>query len=179
MIEIYADGGSFPQTTKAAGWAFTVAPLGGTGAWRVFFGYLPPPSTNNIAEMMAVLNSMRFLYMFHIRSGKRVPPSTIMSDSQYVLKGITEYRFKWEVEGWPEKNHQLWVQIFDIFYKLKEVCDLQFKWVKGHSGIKGNEIADEWAGYAKRDSTWSLNTPTLVSKKVIGDFTLFLAENGY
>uniref|UniRef100_A0AAU8KXZ5 ribonuclease H n=1 Tax=Serratia phage Kevin TaxID=3161161 RepID=A0AAU8KXZ5_9CAUD len=179
MIEIYSDGGSFPQTTKAAGWAFAIAPQQQEGQWRVFFGHLPPPSTNNIAEMLGTLNAMRFMYHFHLKTGQRLPPVTIVSDSQYVIKGITEYRFKWEREGgWPLKNNQHWCDIFDVFYKLREVCDLNFKWVYGHVGIQGNEIADQWATHAKNDSNFCINTPRLVSKKVVGDFTSFLAETG-
>ena len=179
MIEIYSDGGSYPATTKAAGWAFAIAPLSNEKPWRIFFGHLPPPSTNNIAEMLGALNAMRFMYHFHLKTGKRLPPVTIISDSQYVIKGITEYRFKWEVEGWPEKNHQIWCDIFDTFYKLREVCDLSFKWVYGHRGNKGNEIADQWATRAKEDSNLCINNSAMVSSKVTGDFITFLAESGY
>lgn len=179
MIEIYSDGGSFPATTKAAGWAFAIAPLSKEKPWRVFYGHLPPPSTNNIAEMLGALNAMRFMYRFHLKSGRMLPPVTIISDSQYVIKGITEYRIKWEIEGWPETNHQIWCDIFDVFYKLREVCNLNFKWVRGHVGNEGNEIADKWATNAKNDSSLCLNTPKLVSMKATGDFTSFLANNGY
>lgn len=171
MIEIFTDGSSNPKTNQAAGWAFVVQPLKENTPWRVYFGHLTPPSTNNIGEMTAVLNAMKFLYMFSNNGQRMVPPTTINSDSQYVLKGLTEWRPKWEYQGMPEKNTALWEELFKIHDLLKPICDLKFRWVKGHAGLMGNELADIWCGHGKRDSTLSLNNNITVTSKITGDFT--------
>lgn len=170
MIEIYTDGSSNPKTNLAAGWAFVIMPFSEGLPHHVYFGHLPPPSTNNIAEMLGVLNSMKLLYNFSGKGSKSIPKAIIYSDSQYVLKGLLEWRSKWEYEGMPEKNVSYWYELFETHDLLKTVCDISFKWVKGHSGISGNELADEWCGNAKRDSNFSINNNWIVTHKIVGKF---------
>ena len=72
---------------------------------------------------------------------------TITTDSQYVKKGITEWINGWKRNGWRTstgsevKNKPLWVQL-DALCQQHEV---HWKWVKGHSGDKNNDIVDELA----------------------------------
>jgi len=174
MIEIYTDGSSAPKTTLAAGWSFAIHPLKEGMPWNVYFGHLPPPSTNNIAEMTAVLNAMKLLYHFSNNGSRQVPPSVIKSDSQYALGGLLEWRSKWEYQGMPEKNVELWLEMFRVHDLLKPICDLKFQKVKGHSGIVGNELADVWCGHGKRDSTLSLNNNRVVTTKVTGEFLAYM-----
>ncbi|AVO22926.1 Rnase H [Erwinia phage vB_EamM-Bue1] len=174
MIEIYTDGSSNPKTNQAAGWAFAISPLRQDLPWSVYFGHLTPPSTNNIGEMTAVLNSMKLLYHFSNGGSRRIPPTMIYSDSQYTLKGLLEWRAKWEYQGMPEKNVELWLDMFATHDLIKPVCDLSFKWVKGHAGIKGNELADTWCGHGKRDSDFSLNNNMVKTTKIIGDIATHL-----
>ena len=76
-------------------------------------------------------------------------PSQVMitTDSQYVLKGITEWMDNWKRRNWrtaakkPVKNSDLW-QVLDTELQRHQV---QWQWVKGHSGHPGNEKADELA----------------------------------
>lgn len=71
----------------------------------------------------------------------------LTTDSQYVRKGITEWLVNWKKNGWktaakkPVKNAELW-QALD---KYSSVHQVNWKWVKGHSGHRENEIADELA----------------------------------
>lgn len=174
MIEIFTDGSSNPKTDKAAGWAFVIQPLNPDAPHRVFFGHLAPPSTNNIGEMTAVLNAMKMLYHFSNGGARIIPDAIIFSDSQYTLKGITEWRTKWEYQGMPEKNVELWYDMFRTHDLVKPICNLKFQWVKGHSGVVGNELADVWCGHGKRNSNLSINNNLTVTNKVIGDFTSFL-----
>lgn len=171
MIEIYTDGSSNPKTDQAAGWSFVIAPFKANVPWRVYFGHLPPPSTNNIAEMTAVLNAMKFLLKFSGNGSRRIPSFVICSDSQYTLSGLTEWRAKWEYQGMPEKNTALWLEMYKIHDLLKPVCDLNFRKVKGHSGITGNELADIWCGHGKRNSDLSLNNNITVTTKITGEFS--------
>ena len=78
----------------------------------------------------------------------------IYSDSQYVLKGITDWSKRWKRNNWhlnksqtkEVKNRDLW----ELFYDLNEFHVVEWNWVKAHSGVRGNEIADEHANKAMR-----------------------------
>lgn len=96
-------------------------------------------TTNNRMELMAVIQALESL--------KRDCVVKITSDSQYVLKGITEWMANWKKRGWktaakkPVKNVDLW-------QRLDKACESHFVewvWVRGHSGHIENEIADELA----------------------------------
>lgn len=173
MIKIYSDGGSNPKTSQSAGWAFAVRPISGN-QWSVFYGYLPPPSTNNIAELLGVINSLKLLWKFSNEGERRIPSATIFSDSQYVIKSVLEWRPKWEYEGMPPKNTDLLLQLFKYYDLVSSICELELKWVKGHNGDEGNEMADEWTGHAKRDSNFIVENDRLKSRKVVGSFNQFI-----
>jgi ribonuclease HI len=77
-------------------------------------------------------------------------PSAIVlhSDSRYVVNGISKgWAKKWKANGWkksdksPALNPDLWDQLL----KLCAKHDVEFRWVKGHAGIAGNERCDELA----------------------------------
>ena len=74
----------------------------------------------------------------------------ITTDSQYVRKGITEWLVQWKKRGWltankkPVKNIDLWKHL-DTITKDHEIS---WHWVKGHSGHKENELADQLANQA-------------------------------
>jgi ribonuclease HI len=67
-------------------------------------------------------------------------------DSQYVLKGITEWIHGWKAKGWktatkePVKNVELWQRLDELVSKGGHRID--WRWVKGHAGDPGNERAD-------------------------------------
>lgn len=92
--------------------------------------------------MTAVIEGLKAL--------KRPCEIDLNTDSKYVLQGITEWMAGWKKNGWktaarkPVKNVDLWQQLD------KEVSrhDIKWQWVKGHSGIHGNEMADQLANQA-------------------------------
>ena len=98
-------------------------------------------TTNNRMEMMAVIQALTAL--------ARPCGVTLHLDSQYVLKGITEWLAGWKARGWktaakqPVKNVDLWQQLDAL------VADaghrITWCWVKGHAGDSGNERADALA----------------------------------
>jgi len=96
-------------------------------------------TTNNRMEMMAVIEGLRAL--------KRPVQADIYTDSQYVMKGITEWIKGWKARGWktaskePVKNVDLW-QVLDAECARHE---LKWHWVKGHAGHVENERADALA----------------------------------
>ena len=79
--------------------------------------------------------------------GKKVVISDRFTDSTYVKNGITDWIKKWEKNGWksankkPVKNKDLWIKLSDLCEKNK----IAWKWVKGHSNNKYNNLADELA----------------------------------
>jgi len=74
---------------------------------------------------------------------------TLFIDSQYVLKGITEWIHGWKAKGWrtaskePVKNVELWQRLDDLVANGGHRID--WRWVKGHAGDPGNERADALA----------------------------------
>lgn len=96
-------------------------------------------STNNRMELMAVIQALESL--------NRECKVKVTSDSQYVLKGISEWMVNWKKRGWktaakkPVKNVDLWQRLD----KAQENHDIEWAWIKGHSGHIENDIADELA----------------------------------
>ena len=83
------------------------------------------------------------------RNDERPCAVTLYLDSQYVLKGITEWLPGWKAKGWktaskqPVKNAELWRRLDDLLLKGGHVVD--WRWVRGHNGDPGNERADALA----------------------------------
>jgi ribonuclease HI len=104
---------------------------------RLFGGEVE--TTNNRMELMAVIQALESL--------NRECKVKVTSDSQYVLKGINEWMVNWKKRGWktaakkPVKNVDLWQRLD----KARESHDIEWTWIKGHSGHIENEIADELA----------------------------------
>jgi len=98
-------------------------------------------TTNNRMELMATIKALEA-----IKTGYDAP-ITLWTDSTYVLKGITEWIIGWKKRGWkksdkkPVLNADLWQEL-DV---LNAQLNIDWKWVKGHAGIEGNERADALA----------------------------------
>jgi ribonuclease HI len=134
MIEIYTDGACSGNPGKG-GWG---ALLRCDGAEKELSGY-EPMTTNNRMEMMGVIKALEAL--------KKPSTATIYSDSQYVIKGMTEWLKGWKAKGWktaskaPVKNVDLWQQLD----ALAGVHTLSWQWVKGHNDHPENERVDALA----------------------------------
>ncbi|MBY5624456.1 ribonuclease H [Rhizobium leguminosarum] len=136
-IEIFSDGAAEPNP-GAGGWAFVVYEKGveihhSVGCETV--------STNNRMEMSGVLQGLRWATIN--AAGKSV---SVFSDSQYVVKGCNEWRHNWKRKGW--KRGQKEVANVDLWLEMDAaltVFPVELRWIKGHSGIAGNERADELA----------------------------------
>ena len=117
----------------------------GPGGWGVLLKYGQhkrelwggePETTNNRMELMAAIEGLAFL--------KEACQVQLYTDSTYVLKGITEWMSNWKAKGWktaakkPVKNVDLWKRLDDEIQRH----DINWQWVKGHSGDPGNEAAD-------------------------------------
>ena len=99
-------------------------------------------TTNNRMEMMAVIQALETL--------KRPCEVVIHTDSTYVMKGMTEWLAGWKSRGWktaskqPVKNVDLWERLDEAVSRHQ----VEWRWVKGHSGVPENERADELARLA-------------------------------
>lgn len=139
-INIYTDGACKGNPGK-----------GGWGAWLVhvndetgqetdkeLFGG-ERDTTNNRMELTAVIKGLQAL--------TRPCEVKIVTDSKYVLQGVTEWMKNWKKNGWktaakkPVQNKELWIALDDALQQHK----VEWEWVKGHAGHEGNERADDLA----------------------------------
>jgi ribonuclease HI len=123
----------------------------GPGGWGVLLDWngtqkelsgSEPATTNNRMELTAAIMGLGAL--------KRPTQLTLQTDSQYVIKGITEWLPAWKARGWrtadrkPVKNQDLWERLDQVAGPHA----IQWVWVKGHSGDHGNERVDALANLA-------------------------------
>ena len=123
----------------------------GPGGWGVLLSWngsrkelsgAEAATTNNRMELTAAIMGLTAL--------KRPSVATVQTDSQYVIKGITEWLPSWKARGWrtadrkPVKNQDLWERLD----QLAAQHTLRWQWVKGHAGDPGNERVDELANLA-------------------------------
>jgi ribonuclease HI len=128
----------------------------GPGGWGVFLQYgeqekklygFEQTTTNNRMELMAVIEGLKAL--------TRPCGIVLNTDSKYVLQGITEWLPNWKKNGWktaarkPVKNDDLWKQLDSEVARH----EIEWQWVKGHSGNHGNEMADSLANLAIDEHT--------------------------
>lgn len=133
-IIIYTDGAAKGNPGKA-GWGVVfiqdrkVFELGGRAEH----------ATNNQMELTAPIEAMKFLQKEKITGSVE-----IISDSKYVILGITEWIFNWQKNNWrnaakkPVLNRELWEEL----YELTEVFKPTWTYVKGHNENKYNDRAD-------------------------------------
>jgi ribonuclease HI len=137
-VEIYADGACRGNP--------------GPGGWGVLLIHkdrekelsgAEPMTTNNRMELTAAIRALEALK-------KPGTSARVYTDSQYVIKGIEEWIAGWKARGWrtadkkPVKNQDLWERLD----ALASQHSLEWHWVKGHSGIPGNERVDALANRA-------------------------------
>lgn len=154
QIDIYTDGSSRkngkPDCT--GGWSMVIPDFNGQRYVR--YGKLEAPSSNNKAEIMGVLIAV---HIFHTQT---LFSPTIYSDSKYVVESCNTWRKGWKSPNGEYrdgiKNKQILIPLFEMLDSSK--CPITLKWVKGHSGIPGNELADEFAGYGNDDLDRSIRS---------------------
>jgi ribonuclease HI len=135
-IEIYTDG-ACKGNPGPGGWGVLLK--SGSTEKELFGGELA--TTNNRMELTAVIMALQAL--------KRPCHVIVHADSQYVLKGITEWLAGWKAKGWktaakqPVKNVDLWQQLDALVASSEH--KIEWRWVRGHNGDPGNERADELA----------------------------------
>jgi ribonuclease HI len=148
MLEIWTDGSCAQATTKCGGWGVIIS----NGV--EFGGYLPN-TTNQRAEIQAVLEALRYCKYTNQKA-------IIYSDSTYVVNSCTKWGKKWSSDGWKKviANKDLMQQLYPLYVEL----DCELRWCKGHSGVEGNEKADKLAVYC-REEKMNYNNIIEVSKE--------------
>jgi ribonuclease HI len=96
-------------------------------------------TTNNRMELMAAIKALEAV--------KRPVPIDLVTDSEYVKNGITQWIHGWKRNGWrtaakdPVKNADLWQRLDE----LARAADVSWHWTKGHAGHEMNERVDKLA----------------------------------
>jgi len=137
QVELFTDG-ACRGNPGPGGWAALLV----AGKERKEVSGAEPLTTNNRMELMAAIAGLGAL--------KRRCAVKLYTDSKYVLQGATEWLPNWKARGWrtaartPVKNQDLW-ELMDAAVSGQ---DIEWHWVKGHSGHEGNEYVDQLANVA-------------------------------
>ncbi len=133
-VEIYTDG-ACSGNPGPGGWG---AILRYEGKEKELFGS-EPLTTNNRMELMAAIAALEAL--------KRPVQIDVYTDSNYLRDGVMKWLSAWKARGWrtadrkPVKNIDLWQRLEDAMTSHQ----IEWHWVKGHSGHPENERADALA----------------------------------
>lgn len=134
MVEVFTDG-ACKGNPGPGGWGVLMR---WNGHEKSLFGG-EPLTTNNRMELRAVIEALAAL--------KRRSRVRLHTDSRYVHDGISSWIHDWKRRGWktadkqPVKNVDLWQQL----ERLAQKHDVEWVWLRGHSGHDGNERADRLA----------------------------------
>jgi ribonuclease HI len=135
--EIFTDG-ACRGNPGPGGWGVL---LRHNGHEKTLYG-AEPMTTNNRMELMAAIRALESL--------KRPCRVRLVTDSQYVQKGIQQWLAGWKQRGWKTADRKP-VKNVDLWQRLDSAAnghDIQWHWVRGHSGHPENELADALANRA-------------------------------
>ena len=133
-VRIYTDG-ACTGNPGPGGWG---ALLSFAGVEKEIFGG-ESGSTNNRMELLAAIKALEVL--------TRPSKVRLSTDSVYLKDGITKWIHNWKSNGWrtagkkPVKNVDLWKRLLEV----SGPHEIEWEWVRGHSGHPGNERADALA----------------------------------
>lgn len=133
-VEIYTDGACLGNPGPG-GWAAILE----FGDRRRELSGAEPATTNNRMELSAAIAALNAL--------RRECEVVLYTDSRYVLQGMTEWLPRWQRKGWRTaagkavENRDLWEQLIAAAAPHR----IRWEWVRGHTGVTGNERADELA----------------------------------
>ncbi|MDF0531912.1 ribonuclease HI [Tsukamurella sp. 8F] len=140
-IEIYTDGACLGNPGPG-GWG---AVLRFGSHQKELYGS-ESDTTNNRMELMGAISALEAINRPH--------PVVLHTDSSYVKNGITKWVAGWKRNGWktadkkPVKNSELWQRLDSVASQY----EIEWRWVKGHAGNEGNELADQLASKGAREA---------------------------
>ncbi|MFA9398133.1 MAG: ribonuclease H [Clostridiaceae bacterium] len=135
IYKIYTDASYFEHKTHG-GYAFIIENL--QGEYKLYTGEINKLGSSQ-AELTSAIEAVRIL--------KNIEKIRIITDSQYVRKGLTEWLPCWKLNnyktanGEDAKNKENWIQ----FDELTNNKYIEFQWVKGHSNHFENSLCDMYA----------------------------------
>lgn len=144
-VTIYTDGAAKGNPGRA-GWAAVIIcnddklKVKSEKLKVVEIGGYVEHATNNQMELTAPIEALK-----HIKNKfSNIQHIEIVSDSKYVILGITEWIFGWQKNNWrnaankPVANREMWEELYSLTHELKP----KWEYVKGHNGHEHNERAD-------------------------------------
>jgi ribonuclease HI len=138
-VEIHTDG-ACSGNPGPGGWG---AVMRWRGRSRELSGF-EARTTNNRMELLAAISALETL--------KRPMQVALVTDSNYLRHGVTEWLPRWKANGWrtaekqPVKNQDLWQRLDEALARHR----VEWRWIKGHSGDPDNDRADQLARAAIR-----------------------------
>jgi ribonuclease HI len=136
-VEIYCDG-ACRGNPGPGGWGVL---LRSGGHEKRLYG-AEALTTNNRMELQGAIEGLAAL--------NRDCRVTVWTDSEYVKKGMTEWLQGWKARGWKNSQRQP-VKNADLWQRLEQETlrhQVDWRWVRGHNGHEGNELADQLANLA-------------------------------
>lgn len=136
-VEIHTDG-ACRGNPGPGGWGAVLR----VGAHEKELYGAEPATTNNRMELMAAIQALEAL--------KRPCTVVLVTDSEYLRKGISEWLPAWKRRGWKTADKKP-VKNLDLWQRLEQAATshrVEWRWIKGHAGHPGNEHADRLANRA-------------------------------
>jgi ribonuclease HI len=134
------------------------------------YGSVLPPTTNNVAELLATINGLLHAQKYDITEVQ------VFTDSEYVRKGLEFWVAGWKANGWKKQdqtepaNIDLWKELVAIRDTLvQRGTKVKINWIKGHDDLLGNVLADRLA---------TAGVMSAINNKIINDINTTAAE-GY
>jgi ribonuclease HI len=135
-VQLFTDGACLGNPGPG-GWAFILRDLDTDNEIEQSAGQ--PDTTNNRMELLAVIHGLEAL--------SKPSHVTLVGDSEYVLKGLTEWLPDWKARNWRKKdrkpvmNAELWQHLDELL----QTHTVEVEWTRGHSGHPENERCDTLA----------------------------------
>jgi ribonuclease HI len=153
LVAVYADesclgNGREGSNPGAAAGVIEVPRAGGTVA-RYDYWVSEPATTNNRMALRSAIEAFRIL---SAKGGRlRV---VFTSDSQYLVKGLTEWVYGWASRGWRRREGE--IENLDLWFDAVDAARghaVDWRWVRGHAGHAQNEYADHLANRAAAEQS--------------------------
>lgn len=142
-FNLYCDG-ACSKNPGPGGWAFLILEGDLISENKILKGGFDEYTTNNRMEILSSIKGLT--YLKDNLSISFVDEVSIFTDSEYLYLGITKWINSWLKNNWKNGS----VKNVDLWLELKNLCDsvsfaISWFWVRGHSGVEGNEIVDKAA----------------------------------
>lgn len=146
----YTDG-AYSSTRQLGAWAFLIKEEDDQN-FDVYYSQAELIEAEKVTSQVAELTAVQKLFNEVITNIAATEGDakdihlTVYSDSTYCVNGVNDWMHKWRHKNWkgasrkPVLNVELWIDIMRMYNLIGKI---EMIWVKGHSGVLGNEIVDE------------------------------------